>query len=130
MNNSKLVEAIAELEAQREIIDNAIVHLHKALKALTGEPQNHEVTRPSVATIRPAGHSYIDQAIEAILGGGHALHINAILDHITKIRGERPARASVESGILRHISKYGDSSRLIKTAPSTFDVRHSLTIAG
>jgi len=61
------------------------------------------------------------------------LHINDIVEYITSIRGNKPDRSSVESGILRDIRKQEEkakgSSKLFRSGPSTYDVRKSLSIA-
>ena len=130
VNNPKLLEAIAELKAQREIMDNAILHLTKALEALGGGAEPSEC-RPDTRGAVPSrsSPSYTVQAEEAITTAGRALHINEIIDYIANIRGERPTRTSVESGILHYIKKLGPAARIFRSGKSTFDVRKSLSIA-
>jgi len=143
MNSPKLLEAVAELEAQREIIDAAILHLRKAVVALGGatplpdvEPVTVENVGSSLRWGRPTptrGPSYTAQAEQAIIAAKHPLHINDIVEYITSIRGNKPDRSSVESGILRDIRKQEEkakgSSKLFRSGPSTYDVRKSLSIA-
>lgn len=130
MNNPKLLEAIAELEAQRQIIDNAILHLRKAVEALGGSKPGIVLVPSDQQAIAPrTGNSYPAQAEQAIVAAGHSLHIDKILDYIASVRGERPARSSVESGIVRDISKRGNDSRLVRSGKSTYDLRKSLPIA-
>jgi hypothetical protein len=117
MNSPKLIEAIAELEAQRKIIDDAITQLRKAASVLSG---GSVVTSAGTST-KSIGKSYVDDAVRAIEVAGTSLHIGMIIDFITQLRGERPARASVESSVIRHIAKT-PNPRLVKVAPSQYDI--------
>jgi hypothetical protein len=136
MNSQKLLEAIAELEAQRRIIDDAIIHMQRAYASLNGTGEGPLSNLPIADRVirrrysdRP---SYVDEAVAAIQAAGHSLHISAILDHIKASRGEAASRTSVESSILREIKlarKINRTSRVSKTGRSTFDIPLSFAIA-
>jgi hypothetical protein len=117
MNSPKLLDAIAELKAQRRIIDDAIVHLERAVSALSGTPPSPQTAHTTFG----GTSSYVDEAVLAIQAEGGALHVNKIVDFIAQLRGSKPPRASVESSIIRHISKT-KNPKLSKVAPSTFDL--------
>lgn len=123
MNNPKVLEAIAELESQRKTIDDAILHLRRAHEALNGSPVGLSATIRGAATVEGSltVSSYVDEAVRALEANGAALHINPIIDFIGKIRGERPPRASVESSLIRHISKTS-MPRVVKVGKSIYDL--------
>jgi hypothetical protein len=121
MNSPKLLEAIAELEAQRRIIDDAILHLKRAINALGGIGIVVDSVDSLPDLSRKSSPSYVNEAVQAIQREGHALHVKKIVDFIASIRSERPSRASVESSIIRHISKTRNP-KLMKSAPSTYDL--------
>lgn len=133
MNSPKLLEAIAELEAQRSVIDDAITHLKRAHATLAGS--NLNVSEESTTTTRrrrtPSGSSYVDMAVDAIKAADKALHISDILS-VIKHSGKDAGRASVESSLLREMQfakKAGRQPRIVRTGPSTFDIPRSFAIA-
>jgi hypothetical protein len=116
MNGSKLREALAELQAQRNILDAAISQIQKVLALLDGtnaEDRAHE----SFTTSGRA--SYVDDAVKVFEAVGHPLHINDLIVKIGELRNKKIARPSLESSLIRHITKV-DKPRIAKLNPSTY----------
>jgi len=67
----------------------------------------------------------VDLAVNLITSnGGKPLHINTILEHIRKVKGNPEIkRQSVEATFFRHITDKKDSARLVKSAPGMYGLK-------
>lgn len=123
MTTTKILEAIADLEGQRESINLALDYLRKALEILAASSGTPMQGHPAILATReesgPGGSSYVLDAVSILNKAGRPLHINQILDALVEIRGERPPRPSVESSLIRHIAK-SKAPKIWKAGPSTF----------
>jgi hypothetical protein len=119
MKTTKLREALADLQAQRSTIDEAINGLVKVLASLEGDTP---ATTPAPAPMRVAAEpSYIDHAATIIREAGRPLHISAIAEGIARLTGAGVTRGGIEGSIGRHIKK-AKERKLIRVAPSTYGV--------
>lgn len=117
MNTAKLREALADLEQQRNVIDDGIKVLRKVIAAMESPEKAPEIQRfPRLGRM-----SYIDDAVYVLEGTSRPMHINELTEAIRSLReGKRVSRASVESSLVRHISTFGDKSKIIKMGPSKY----------
>jgi len=118
MDTSKLKEALAELQNQRNLLDAAITNIQNVLAMLSqaSNPQRAESGR----NVSDATPSYIELAVDALEHSGKPMHIKELVGIISELRGDQVKRASLESSIVRHIAGMKERSRLAKFAPSTF----------
>jgi hypothetical protein len=127
MSTPKLLEAIAELESQRSIIDSAIVQLRLAYAVLNGTRKQELPGLPLAAEHADASprSSFVSEAVEAIEGAGKSLHLRDITRHIANVRGDAPAPSSVGASLVREeerAKKANRTPRIIKVGPNVFDV--------
>jgi len=118
MNTAKLKECLAEMEAQRNILDAAIPSMRNLIATLEGAPQGITASRPNVSD-QAGTRSYIDESVEVLRAHGAPMHIKEIGTKVAELRGTAIPRASLESSIVRHIAK-ANRPRLARVGRSTF----------
>jgi hypothetical protein len=116
MDTSKLREAMAELQSQRNLLDAAISNIQHVPAMLDSTRRPSEAPGDAVEEKR----SYIDDTVAFLESGGKPMHIKAIVEALSELRGVSIPRASLESSIIRHIAKTNGRAKLAKFAPSTF----------
>lgn len=110
-NTDKLHEALADLQAQRNVLDTAISQIQATISWLDGA--NRTVVCDAIQ------HSYVDDTITCLKRAGRPIHINDLRRLIGEIRGAVISRASLESSLIRHINNV-KGARVVKVRPSTF----------
>ena len=117
MNTNKLKEALAELQHERSILDQAIANIQTIIATVNGGSQAaHHMDNQ----MRTHATSYIDDTVAVLELSQQPLHIVKISQKIAEIRGKEVARASVESSIIRHISSLKNRARIIKVKRAHF----------
>src|SRR5258707_3445675 len=105
MDTTKLREALAELQLQRDILDAAIVKMQDVLGTLNGAQKPVESKVSSRRSSRKKVHgSYVDDSVVALTEYGHPLRIMALCEKINELRGTKVERNLFESGLGRHIT--------------------------
>lgn len=123
MNLSKVKEALADLQRQRDLVDEAIKGLRNVLAAMS---DSNGQKRLFPAGDAPLGvGSYVDLAVNLITSnGGKPLHVNTIVEHIRKVKGKPDIkRQSVEATFFRHMTDKKNSARLVKSAPGMYGLK-------
>ncbi len=118
MNTSKLKEALTELQAQRTIIDDAIVNLQKIIATINGSSESTPRSIPTA--ISSDSLSYVDIAVAALELHGKPMHIKELAHYISQQRKKNIFRGTVEATIGSHIKKMKTSSRIVKVGPGLF----------
>lgn len=118
MNATKIHEALMEVELELgglELRRQNLLRAAEGLRALLTDaiPVNATVAQ---ATDRS---SYIIDAEGLIRSAGKPLHAKLLAERISEQRGAPVARSSVESSIIRHITK-AKNPKLAKMGRSTF----------
>src|SRR2546422_1452237 len=120
MKTDKIREAIADLQAERDLIDNAIQGLQAVLVRLNGHAQKEmpftsdASGKGTQAPPRLEG-SYLDMTIQLLKANGRPMRFKQILEQIRIIRDNPDIkRGSVESTLLRHIESKGRDARITK----------------
>jgi hypothetical protein len=76
------------------------------------------------AALKERGPSYIDDAVIVLRRAGRTMDISEIVYFIRQRRDDDTiTRASVETSLLRHIAKKGESTVLVKAGRGTYSVR-------
>lgn len=122
MKTDKIREAIADLQEQRDLLDEAINSLQAVLVRLNGHA-NAQVSMPFAPEELPhtVRGSYVDMTVQLLQASGRPMHIKQILEQIRILRNDSTIkRASVESTLLRHIGAKHGEARLRKVRTATF----------
>ena len=122
MNFSKIKDALADLERQRDLIDGAI----KGLRNVLANASDSNGQTKMFDGASPASGSYVDLAVNLITnGGGRPVHISTILEHIRTVkRNPLIKRQSVEATFFRHMTDNKEKARLVKSAPGMYGLKH------
>jgi hypothetical protein len=118
MNTTKLKEALMELQSQRNVPDVAIAGIQKVLSML-GAGSELQTSKSKTDDDGEGRRSYTSDAVAVLESVGHPLHISDLGVKISELRGSKVARASLESSLIRQISKV-ENARVVKTKPSAY----------
>jgi hypothetical protein len=135
MKTDKIRDAIADLQEQKDLIDNAIESLQEILVRLNGHAT--QVAMPFIPESAPklAKGSYIDLSVQLLRANGRPMHVKKIVEQIRVLRNDPTIkRGSVESTLLRHIEAKAGESRVRKVGPGTYGLPkaaevHALEVA-
>ncbi|MBV9762337.1 MAG: hypothetical protein JO340_17385 [Acidobacteriaceae bacterium] len=118
MNTNKLREALAEMEAERIILDAGIVAVRGVIEHIEASTEARTPVSITVTTGEQQ-RSYIDDAVEIYRSIGKPVHVKDMTERASQIRGVEVNRASIESSFIRHIRK-SNHPRLAKFGRSLF----------
>jgi hypothetical protein len=120
MNATKLHEALAEIEAEGQRLDAERIKVTNAADSIRAILVNLGASAEGpMARFVSDVPSYIDDSEELVRAAGQPLHAKVLAEKISEKRGVKVARSSVESSVIRHISK-SKQPRLAKFGRSLF----------
>jgi len=123
VKTDKIREAIADLQEQRGLLDNAIQSLQTILVRLNGHSSSQVAMPfgPETPSVLIDQGSYVDMAVQLLQASGHPMHVKQIWEQIKVLRNNpNIKRGSVESTLLRHIEAKRGETRLRKVRPATY----------
>lgn len=127
---TKLQEAVAEIHAQREALNQIEAQLQLMIAKLAGTPIA-STAAPSVTASSPQipastpdaprvrSRDRLDDIVDVLREAGKPLHITVIAEHLSGRSKATVDRREIEPGINRHIAKV-KQRRIEKFGPSTF----------
>jgi hypothetical protein len=115
MNTTKLRDALAEIESQKTVLEEAASGIRRVLALLEGQRANIAPASKQ----QPESHSYIDDSVGLFSKIGQVLHVKDLAEQLSGVRGVQVNRASLESSLIRHIAK-AKEPRVAKFGPSKF----------
>lgn len=119
MNTNKLREALAEMEAERKVLDGGIESVRLVI-ARFEDKHNQSMALPTAdAHDVVVQRTYIDDAVDVFRAVGEPIHMKLVVQRISALRGSEVGRASVESSFIRHIGKAANP-RLAKFGKGVF----------
>jgi hypothetical protein len=120
MDLAKLHEALKDIEAQHHRLQDAAASVRRAIALLSGASVDGHALRTHPQVISADGErTFIDDAVAVLAVTGHEMHVKQICEEIAKSRGSAVRRESVESSIVRHITK-AKQPKLARFGPSTY----------
>jgi hypothetical protein len=116
----KLKEALVAAEAQYAADGEVVSQLRAMISKYTGspipaDPGGIKFVRASALTERDK----LDDIAEILRAEGKPMHISAIAERLSALKGETISRTQIEPGVNRHISKV-KARRIDKFGPSIY----------
>lgn len=126
MDTTKMMELIAELEADIRLRQEALQGLRKLIASTEQAVVRHTGMQDSARPILfGASDSYVDLAVKAInANDNRPMRMTEIVSRIRVIKNNPDIqRRSVEATLIQHLRAKGDDSRVVKIRPGVWGVR-------